>query len=158
MPADSPAERAVSPVVGVALVAVLAVLLSATVITAVPALPDSPAPTAHLTLSADSTTDRIALTHRRGDPLDVTALTLTVRIDGTELSHQPPIPFFGAEGFQSGPTGPFNTASGPTWRAGETASLRLATTNEPQLESGSTVSVTLATEQSVIYEGSVSAV
>jgi FlaG/FlaF family flagellin (archaellin) len=160
MPLDSApqsVDRGVSPVVGVAILAFLTILLSVTIVTAVPSLSADPQPTARLTLDADASTDRIALTHRQGDALDVTELNLTVRVGGTRLSHQPPVPFFGAEGFESGPTGPFNTASPNDWRAGETGGVRIASTNGPQLSPGATVVVTVATERGVVYEGSVQA-
>lgn len=150
-------DRGVSPVVGVAVLAFLTVVLSVTVVAAVPSLSADPQPTARLTVSADASTDRIALTHRQGSSLDVTELNLTVRVDGTSLSHQPPVPFFASEGFEAGPTGPFNTASPNDWQAGETAGFRIATTNDPQLSPGATVSVTVATDSAVVYEGRVQA-
>jgi FlaG/FlaF family flagellin (archaellin) len=154
-PVSESEDQGMSPVVGVAVLAFLTVLLSVTVMTAVPSLSAEPQPTARLTLSAADSTDRITLTHRQGTSLDVTELNLTVRVDGTPLSHQPPVPFFAAEGFEGGPTGPFNTASPNDWRAGETAGFRVATTNDPQLEPGATVSVTVASDRGVVYEGSV---
>jgi len=149
--------RAVSPVVGVALLAFVTVTLSLAVVTAAPALSADPPPTTQLSVSVDAGADRIAIKHRAGSPLDVAELTVTVEIDGTQLQQQPPVPFFAARGFESGPTGPFNTASPDTWRAGQTASFRIATTNHPQIEPGATVSVTVATEQTVIRQVSVRA-
>jgi len=155
--APQQADRGVSPVVGVAVIAFLTVVLSVTVVAAVPSLSTEPQPTARLTVSADASTDRITLTHEQGETLDVTELNLTVRVEGTALSHQPPVPFFAAEGFEGGPTGPFNTASPNDWRAGETAGFRIATTNEPLIDVGATVFVTVATDRGVVYEGSVQA-
>jgi FlaG/FlaF family flagellin (archaellin) len=153
----STADRGVSPAVGVAVLVFLTVVLSVTVVAGLPSLSADPQPAARFTLSADHSTDRITLTHRQGSSFDVTELNLTVRVDGTPLSHQPPVPFFAADGFEGGPTGPFNTASPNDWRAGETAGFRIATTNEPQLSPGSTVSVTMATDSAIVYEGSVQA-
>jgi len=145
-------DRGVSPVVGVALLAFLTVLLALSVGTALPSLSHEPPPTAQLTLSANASADRVALTHHAGDPLDVSELRVTVAVDGTELAHQPPVPFFAARGFRSGPTGPFNTASPDDWRAGQTAGFRIASTNHPTIDPGSTVAVTVATERTVLLE------
>lgn len=145
-------DRAVSPVVGVALLAFLTVLLALSVGTALPSLSSEPPPTARLTLSADASADRVALTHHAGDPLSVSELRVTVRIDGTPLTRQPPVPFFAAVGFRSGPTGPFNTASPDDWRAGQTAGFRIASTNYPTIDRGATVAVTVATDRTVLLE------
>lgn len=153
--AQSRRERAVSPVIGIVVVVALTVVLSVGVLTAVPMDPAEPQPTAHLTLSADASTDRITLRHRHGTSLDVTALNLTVRVNGEPLSKQPPVPFFASDGFVSGPTGPFNTASPNVWRAGETASFQIATTNTPQLTTGATLSVRVTTDRTVLYKGTV---
>lgn len=87
--------------------------------------------------------DTIAVTHEAGPDLDVSEVRLVVAVDGTPLKHQPPVPFFAAEGFRGGPTGPFNVASDGTWAAGETGSVRVAGTNEPLPAPGRTVSVTI---------------
>ncbi|MDR5673247.1 type IV pilin [Halalkaliarchaeum sp. AArc-GB] len=98
--------------------------------------------TASASLSASATGEgRIQLRHEGGDTLDVRELRLRVRVDGEELARQPPVPFFSAEGFKSGPTGPFNPAAEPTWRAGESASLEVAGTNEPTVDDGSLVEI-----------------
>lgn len=98
-----------------------------------------PAPRASLSLSA--TADRVSLVHEGGDSLDATRLRLRVAVNGTPLAHQPPVPFFSARGFRPGPSGPFNSASDPGWTAGETASFRVAGTNEPTLRPGASVTV-----------------
>jgi hypothetical protein len=103
-------------------------------------LPSAPAVTG-ATLSVDG--DRLVFTHRAGDPLDVRRLDVTVRVDGTPLRHQPPVPFFSARGFRPGPTGAFNVAADPTWEAGERASIRLASTNRPRIVAGARVTVEL---------------
>ena len=98
--------------------------------------------TASASLSASATGEgRIQLRHEGGDTLDVRELRLRVRVDGEELARQPPVPFFSAEGFKSGPTGPFNPAAEPTWRAGESVSLEVAGTNEPTVDDGSLVEI-----------------
>ena len=140
--------RATSSVVGIALM-VLVTVLSAAVVgaTLLDATPETRSPPrVSLTASADATRDRIALTHRSGDSLAVSDLRIEIRIDGTPLSEQPPVPFFAAAGFESGPTGPFNTAADGTWQAGETGAVRIADTNSPQLASGATVTVRVYTE------------
>ena len=96
-------------------------------------------PSAVLSLSA--TDDRIAIEHRGGDPIDVAAVTVRVSVDGEPLDEQPPVPFFSAAGFRPGPTGAFNAASDDTLRAGETATLRVADTNDPTLDPGRRVTV-----------------
>lgn len=74
---------------------------------------------------------RVELAHRGGVPLDVRELTVRLYVDGTPVERQPPVPFFSARGFVSGPTGPFNPAADPRWSPGETATLVVATTNDP---------------------------
>lgn len=149
--------RAVAPVVGLALLTFLTVLAAMTLVTAAPSLSAEPAPTARLTITADASTNRIALTHEAGDRLDVTELNVTVWVDGRALTHQPPVPFFAAVGYRSGPTGPFNTASQNTWVAGETAGVRLATTNEPSLRQGASVAVRVTTDEGTVYDGETTA-
>lgn len=143
-------SRGLSSVVGVV------VLLGVTVVAATTAgalvAVDDPGrvPAARLSLAADARAGEIALTHEGGETLDVTALDLTVSIDGTPLTDQPPVPFFAAPGFRGGPTGPFNRAADPRWTAGETATLRLASTNSPDLSVGARVTVLVRTEQGVV--------
>jgi hypothetical protein len=133
------ADRAVAtgPSAGVAVAVVVGTAVAAVGLGAVPA---APAVTG-ATLAVDG--DRLTLTHRAGEPLDVRRLDVIVRVDGTPLRHQPPIPFFAARGFGPGPTGPFNPAADPTWDAGERASLRVAATNHPPLVAGARVTVEL---------------
>ena len=98
--------------------------------------------TASASLSASATADgRIHLLHEGGDSLDVRELRLELRVDGEELALQPPVPFFSAEGFKSGPTGPFNPAADPTWQAGESASVEIAGTNRPAVTDGSRIAI-----------------
>lgn len=145
-----PDRRAVAPVVGVVLLVGLVAALGAAVgISALGTAGDLPdgrgsesGPVA-LSLSVDAGVDRLTLVHRAGAPLDVRQLVVRVRVAGTPLEHQPPVPFFAARGFRAGPTGPFNLATDPRWTAGEAASLRLASTNEPGIDPEDRVVVTV---------------
>jgi len=132
-------DRAVTtgPPVGVVVALVLGTAVAAVGLGAMPATPA----VAGATLSVDGS--RLTLTHRAGEPVDVRRLDVVVRVDGTPLRHQPPIPFFATRGFESGPTGPFNAAADPTWDVGERASLRVATTNRPALVAGARVTIEL---------------
>lgn len=136
-------DRAVVPVVGVVLLLLITVVLAAAVgsaaLSSVPDAHSSAAPTAALALSVSG--DRLSLDHRGGSALDVQRLDLRVSINDTPLTHQPPVPFFSADGFRPGPTGPFNSASDGSWRVGETASFRLASTNSPSLGSDARITV-----------------
>ncbi|MFB6282099.1 MAG: type IV pilin N-terminal domain-containing protein [Haloferacaceae archaeon] len=123
--------------VAAALVAVVGTAVCAAALGVLPA----DRPTAALALRADAGADRLVLTHRGGDPLDPDRIAVRVRIDGRPLAHQPPVPFFAAEGFRSGPTGPFNSRATGPWTPGERAGLRLAGTNRPALRPGRRVTV-----------------
>lgn len=144
-------ERSVSPLVGVVLMVAITVVLATTVgagLTAMSA--PEPAPRAQLSASADAGTDRVTVTHHGGDSLDVEALSVQIVVDGEPLASQPPVPFFAAEGFESGPTGPFNSATDGAWSAGQTAGLRLAGTNAPLLTPGDTVEITITREDATV--------
>lgn len=148
MPGPPPAvpspgsARAVSQLVGMALFVALTVVVAGVVGAAtLQARPAEPGPRAALTLAVDAGTDRLALAHEGGDQLAVADLRVRVSVDGVPLAHQPPVPFFVARGFRAGPTGPFNVASDGIWSAGETAGVRVASTNEPTLEPGVAVRV-----------------
>ena len=133
------ASRAVTTgsTLGVALAVVVGTTVAAVSLGVTPAAPTA----AGITLAVDG--DRLRLTHRAGDPVDVRRLDVIVRVDGTPLRHQPPVPFFSARGFRPGPTGPFNAAADPRWEAGERASVRLASTNRPRVVAGARVTVEL---------------
>ncbi|WEL16387.1 MULTISPECIES: type IV pilin [unclassified Halorhabdus] len=144
-------DRAVSPVVGIVLVVALTVLLAATVGTmALGTTTPDPGATVQLSANADAASDAVALTHEGGDALDPAAIDVNIAIDGTDLTHQPPVPFFAATGFVSGPTGAFNSKTTGPWTAGETARLELASTNNPLLTDGATVTVTVTEETNVL--------
>lgn len=145
-------SRALSPVVGVVLLAFVTVLGAAAVGAMVPTAPAEPPPVVDLRVDVDAATDRVTLRHVGGDTLDVADLRLRIRVNGTRLARQPPVPFFAAHGFVSGPTGPFNHAGGTTWRAGQRASLRIASTNRPVPDRGDRVTVIVATERQTIAE------
>ncbi len=138
--------RAIAPVAGVLLLAITVVLAGGVVTVALgaPAEPVEPAPTTSLSLSAID--DRITVTHRGGDALNASELDVRVSVDGEPLARQPPVPFFSAAGFRPGPTGAFNAASDDDWRVGESASFRVAGTNDPVLEPGRTVVVDISAD------------
>lgn len=136
-------QRASSPAVGILLISTLTVLAAASVGMVVTTAPSEPPPTATIDLSVDATADQLTFTHRHGDPIDLSDTTVTVSVNGEPLAKQPPVPFFAARGFESGPTGPFNSASDTTWRAGETATLQIASTNQPPVTTGDRITVRL---------------
>lgn len=140
-------DRATSPVIGVALLVALTVLAATAVGTAAVAFdPPTDTPVASFSLSVGAASDTLELRHRGGDTVDVASLRLRVRVDGDPLTHQPPVPFFAATGFESGPRGPFNSAASSSWSAGERATFRLAGTNAPLPDSGDQVSVQLVSD------------
>ncbi|SDF00015.1 Protein of unknown function [Halorubrum xinjiangense] len=133
-----------APVAGVLLIAITVVLAGGVAAAALDGPSATVPPSAVLSLSA--TDDRIAIEHRGGDPIHVASVTVRVSVDGEPLDEQPPVPFFSAAGFHPGPTGPFNAAGDDTLRVGDTATLRVADTNEPTLEPGRTVTVEITAD------------
>ena len=133
-----------APVAGVLLIAITVVLAGGVAAAALDGPSATVPPSAALSLSA--TDDRIAIDHRGGDPIDVSAVTVRVSVDGEPLDEQPPVPFFSAAGFHPGPTGAFNSAGGDTLRVGETATFRVADTNDPTLEPGRRVTVEITAD------------
>lgn len=151
--------RGVSPVIGVVLLVGLTILLAGVAAGGLLAAdsPD-PRPTVAVDASADPTTNTVTLRHVRGDALDPSALSLQIAVNGTELEEQPPIPFFSAHGFVPGPTGPFNPETDSEWTAGETGTVRIASTNEPAgIEAGGRVELTLSHGDHVLVETTVTA-
>ncbi|WP_207586824.1 type IV pilin [Halomontanus rarus] len=142
--------RAVSPVVGTLLLVALTICLAAVVAVGIGFGPGttmlSTAPSAAFDLSVDANEQEISLHHRTGETIDVRELTLHVTVEGEPLAEQPPVPFFSEHGFRGGPGGPFNERSDPRWSVGETASVRVAGTNAPAIDTGDTVGVTLAVD------------
>jgi flagellin-like protein len=145
--------RGLSPVVGtVLLVAIIVALAGLAGAAVIDSTSGELTPHVRLSVDADAGADRIALTHESGDTLSTEEVSVRVSVDGQPLTYQPPVPFFAAQGFRGGPTGPFNPSADPDWSAGETAELRLASTNAPLLDPASTVTVTVSTDRDVIAE------
>lgn len=146
-------DRSVGPVVGVVVLIVVTVCLAAVVAGGVASWSMEPqSSTAAFDLSVDGERSAVTIDHVAGDPVDVDDVSLTIAIEGTPLSDQPPIPFVGAKGFDGAPTGPFNAEADPKWRVGERATLTVADTNEPTLEPDDRVTVTVALEGTVVAE------
>lgn len=140
-------KRAISPVVGVITLVGLTVCLVAVIAIGVGAWSLEPsAPTAVFDLTVDGEQSTVAIEHVGGESVDVTKLSVTIAVNGDELAEQPPVPFVGASGFDGAPGGPFNSATDAEWRAGERASVVVAGTNDPGIESGDSVTVTLVVD------------
>ncbi|ELY48492.1 type IV pilin [Natronorubrum bangense] len=147
----SRSHRGISPVVGLVVLLALTVALAAVVAVGVGAISlESSGPTAAFDLAVDGDPSRITIEHVGGDPINVSELSVTITVDEQELIEQPPVPFVGASGFDGTPTGPFNSATDPEWRAGERGSLVVADTNKPTIETGDAVTVTLAVDDTRI--------
>lgn len=149
-------DRALSPVIGCLLLTAITVAGAAAVGAAVTVDSPDPVPMASFDAGADSS-GAVRITHRGGDAIDPDTLRVHVRVDGDPLASQPPVPFFSAHGFESGPTGPFNVAYTGDWRAGETARFRIAATNAPTLYPGASVEIRLYVAGQKIAELSVTA-
>lgn len=140
-------ERALTALVATVALLALTVCLAAVVLATVGSVPlGSSPPQAAFELEVDAASDRVALEHVAGDPLPVNETSLVVAVNGEALAFQPPVPFFSADGFRGGPTGPINPSWGPTWRPGDTGSFRLASTNRPPIDEGDRVAVTVAVD------------
>lgn len=145
-------DRAASSVVAVVLLVAITVIAATTVGLALGSPPETSPKMASFSLAVDAEVDSVSITHQGGDPVDLEETTLHVTVDGRRLDTDPPVPFFAASGFVSGPTGPFNTASSNTWRPGETGQFRIAGTNDPDVTPGSTVTVRIVTDGTEIAE------
>jgi len=144
-------KRAIAPLVGIVALVGVTVLLAAVVVGMVAGIPPSSSgPEAGFELAVDAEENRLTITHLAGDPIDVEAVSLTVSVESERLAEQPPVPFFAAPGFESGPTGPFNSRSDGEWTAGERASVAVASTNSPTIETGDQVTVTLALDDRTV--------
>ncbi len=159
--------RAVSPVVGTLLIASITVVLAAILVTTIGTAAmggplgttEAAETTSFARISADTTAEgEVLLTHEGGDPIDVREIRVQLSIDGTPLTHQPPVPFFSTTGYEAGPTGPFNSAADPTWDVGETASVTISESNTPAPESGDTLTVELYRDGRRLAQDSVSLV
>jgi FlaG/FlaF family flagellin (archaellin) len=95
------------------------------------------APSAVITADLDG--NEITLTHRGGDPLDVTELTVRVLVDGSPLDQQPDVPGH-SSGFRYF-SGDFSRWANEPWQTGETAGFEIAASNAPQPSDGSRVTV-----------------
>jgi len=137
--------RAVSSVVGTILLVLLTVAIGTVIAVGAVSYLDQPAQHEPVSLSASATASdsQITVTHQQGPSLDTEAIRFVVELDGTSLTHQPPVPFFAARGFRAGPTGAFNSRGDTTLDVGERASFRLASTNTPALTPGTTVTVSV---------------
>jgi len=152
-PITASADRGLSPVVSAVLLVALTVALAGTVAyTAGTVSLQSPPDRATIDLEAHADTHELTFEHTGGDPLDVEGLTLEVTVDDDGLAEPPPVPFVGAPGYYESPTGPFNAAGDTTWQQGETASFRLASTNEPLLEDGAVVRVHVSQNGQTVTE------
>lgn len=139
-------QRSITPVVGVLCLLALTICLAGVVTVTVTSIdPVDPAPNAAIELAVDGETDAFEFRHRHGESLDVNALDVTVRVEGTPLASQPPVPFFQVPGFEGGPIGPFNSRADPDWQPGEIAGFRVSTTNQPSIDPGDRVVVTIET-------------
>lgn len=139
--------RAITPVVGTLMLAAIAVLLAAVLVSGVTAISlESDPPTAAFDLEADGETDTLEIEHVGGETVDVRDLSVTITVEGDTLRYQPPVPFVGADGFDGSPDGPFNDEADPSWERGERVTLTVAETNQPTLNSGDTVTVTLTVD------------
>lgn len=146
-------RRAVSRIVGV--LTLLAITVCLTTVVAIGAGTwslESPGPTATFELAADGDDSSITIEHVAGDAIDVEALSVTIAVNGTPLSEQPPVPFVGARGYEGTPDGPFNARADPEWTAGERASVSVAETNAPTLAGGDSVTVTMVVDGTRVAE------
>ena len=146
-------SRGISPVVGVVCLLAVTALLAAVVVAAVPAAPDSAPVVATFDLDVDADgMGELRVTHTGGNEIDPESIGLDVHVADAPLAKPPPVPFFSARGFESAPTGAFNSGRTEPWRAGETASLALAGTNEPAIDPGDTVTVRLYVDGDLLAE------
>lgn len=151
-------NRAIAPVVGVLTLLVLVTALGGVVAAVVPGTADG---TDHLSAALDLEVHEagddwaLRLTHTGGDPLELERLDLVVRIDEVELLHQPDVPFFNIRGFANGPRGVFNIGADGTWQAGQSGSFTILTSsNQPAIEPGDTVVVSVYFDDRLIAEAS----
>lgn len=143
--------RAITPALGVVLLVAVTILVAASVAVMVGMLDPGPSkPQLAVMGTVDHETNELTIEHAGGDTLVVGEFSLNVDIDGEALEHQPPIPFFSATGFRSGPTGPFNPEGADTWSPGERGTLQIASTNEPLPSAESTVTITISVEGTTI--------
>jgi archaeal type IV pilus assembly protein PilA len=146
-------NRALSPVVATVLLLVVTLVLAGTIgAVSVRSVSLHEPKQVAIDLSADAMTNRLTFTHRAGESLNVEDIDLGIRVNEEPLGSQSPVPFFSAEGFHAGPTGPFNSAADSTWSGGEVTTLELAETNMPSLEPGDEVVVRIAENGALVAE------
>lgn len=143
-------RRGTAPVLGVVLLTLLTVVSAGFVGATLIHAPPDPTPQAVLDVQVDAAHGTFTFVHRGGDALSVDALSIQISVNGTPLTHQPPVPFFAATGFESGPTGPFNAAANNEWTAGEQATLTLAATNRPAIAPGDVVTVRVSSGNATV--------
>lgn len=146
-------DRGIAPVIGIVLIVGLTALLGTAVgVMATGIGPTDPPPEVRFTGEYDAEQRLITLQHAGGEVIAVDRLRLRVEVDDEPLEHQPPIPFFAARGFESGPSGPINPASDGDWAPGEIARFGIATTNEPIPSTDATVTVIVLVDDLVVAE------
>lgn len=152
-------DRAVSPVVAIVLLVGITVVGAAGVASVATGLDGRVDATAAPTLavSADADGQAITVIHRGGAALDLENHTMRIRVDGEALAHQPPVPYFAAEGFQGTPTGAFNSGGDAVLSPGDEATLRLASTNAPHVAAGDRVRVRFLSDGRRVAQASVRA-
>lgn len=145
-----PNSRALSPVIGaILLVAITAV--SASAFFALNIDLTTPTDPVVLDLKADAS-GSITIVHRGGHPIDPDGISVRIYVNGEPLAYQPPIPFFSTTGFESAPTGHFNSARDGLWYAGEAGGLVIASTNSPTPRPGDTLTVEIFDQYRLIAE------
>lgn len=146
----TPGARGVSPVVGTLLLVALVVCFAAIIAVAFGSMPIvSSGPDAAFLMGV-SAEGEIELNHVAGDSIDVAELSMTISVGGESLEYPLEIPFNGNEGFSGAASGPFHPDSSSNWTTGENASAKVAGTNDPEIESGDRVTVTLAVDGETI--------
>jgi len=138
-------SRAVSSVLGVLLLTALTLVLAGAVgAFAVDLNPGASEVTPHqLIANVNATYGRISLIHQSGPTLDVRKIDLRIIVDGTPLPHQPPVPYYSADGFHRFPKGPFNPMADPQWEIGEEAMVIATHGNRAAITPDSQVRVEL---------------
>lgn len=147
-------ERGITPVIAAPLLLVITLLLAVVIGTITLGFTTLSEPEALtvIDVSSDPTTNSVTIVNKGPRELDVRELTIVIEIDHQPLSHQLTVPFFSHQGYHSGPTGPFNSATDPYWTTGEEVSFRIASTNSPSLTPGVTLTITLSINDSPIAQ------
>ncbi len=139
-------DRAIAPAIGVVLLVAITVTLAGVVLAMGLTVSPGSAQTATVEGSLNHTANAITLVHTGGDPIDLEEADIRISVDGTPLTHQPPVPYWNPDGFQGFPSGPFNPSSENTWESGERGTIRLDTDNEPLPNANATVEVAVIGE------------